>query len=211
MSPRNGMTSVLLAGVGGQGVLFISELLALAAIEAGHDAKQTEIHGVSQRGGSVHSHIRFGAKVYSPLVPMGEADIVVGLEKLEAFRFAPYAGTQGRVMLDDQEIMPISAGDAAAAYPHDATSRMSDQGCAVEVVPATELASSEFGEKRVANVLLLGAVAARLPLPRSAWEAVMNRRIPEPYRELNRRAFAFGFDWSESPPAGAAGVGGGVA
>ncbi|MEK6573371.1 MAG: indolepyruvate oxidoreductase subunit beta [Chloroflexota bacterium] len=112
-------TNLIFAGVGGQGVLLIAELTARAAVRAGFDVKQTEVHGVSQRGGSVESHVRFGSTVYSPLVIAGQADVVVGLEKLEGLRYASFVNRQGGTLLvNDHEIIPGSVAGAAEKYPH---------------------------------------------------------------------------------------------
>jgi len=186
--------SVLIAGVGGQGVLLIAEMLALAAVEAGFEAKQTEIHGVSQRGGSVHSHVRFGRAVHSPLIPFGSADIVVALEKLEGLRFAPFVAEDGVLLVDEREVMPISAGPAAAAtYPHDAVARIAAMGRQAVAVQATISARERLGNERAANVLMLGRMASRLPIPRPVWDRVLEQRVPPRYLDLNRRAFEFGY------------------
>jgi len=185
--------SVLVAGVGGQGVLLVSELIARAAIAAGLDAKQTEVHGVSQRGGGVHSHVRFGPRVHSPLIPVGQADLVVGLEKLEALRFAHYVRPEGALVVNAHEIPPISAGaDAMARYPHDAADLLRRRGLRVLELPATDLAERELGNARVANVLVLGFLSTLLPLPTDVWPDLLAEQVPARYLDLNRRAFALG-------------------
>ncbi|MFQ5575832.1 MAG: indolepyruvate oxidoreductase subunit beta [Anaerolineae bacterium] len=184
-------TNIILAGVGGQGVLLISELLARTAIAAGLDAKQTEIHGVSQRGGSVYSHVRFGPKVHSPLIAPGQADVVLGVEKLEALRFANYARQGGLFIVNDHEVIPRSAGGAAEKYPHQAIEYLKRQNVTVIDIPATRRAT-ELGNIRVANIILLGALSTRLALPADIWRDTLNARIPERFLEINRRAFALG-------------------
>ncbi len=186
-------TSVLLCGVGGQGVLLVSELVALAAIEAGHDAKQTEVHGVSQRGGSVHSHVRFGPRVHSPLIPAGAADVVIGMEKLEALRFAHFLRDGGIMLVNDFEVAPVSGGpQAVEAYPHEALRFLKQKGLNVVAVTATDLAATELGETRAANVLMLGLLSTQLSLPPDAWARALAGRIPERFRALNERAFELG-------------------
>src|SRR5512135_2722554 len=112
-------TNLIFAGVGGQGVLLIAEITALTAVRAGYDVKQTEVHGVSQRGGSVESHVRYGEAVHSPLVTGGQADVVVGLEKLEGLRYANFARPEaGVVLVNDHEIIPGSVANAVDRYPH---------------------------------------------------------------------------------------------
>ncbi len=184
-------TSVILAGVGGQGVLLISELLAWTAIAAGYDAKQTEIHGVSQRGGSVYSHVRFGSQVYSPLVMPGQADVVLGVEKLEALRFAMYVKPGGLIIVNEHEIVPRSAGAAADSYPHQTIDYLKDKGLHVINIPATKLAI-ELGNIRVANIILLGALSAFITLPENVWEDVLQQRIPDKFLAINQKAFALG-------------------
>ncbi|NIO68742.1 MAG: indolepyruvate oxidoreductase subunit beta, partial [Anaerolineae bacterium] len=103
----NETTNVILAGVGGQGVILASELLAMAAVHVGHDTKQTEVHGIAQRGGSVHSHVRFGGVVYSPLIKPGEADVLIATEKLEGLRFAHYVREGGVIVMNSYELPPI--------------------------------------------------------------------------------------------------------
>lgn len=187
------LTSVLLAGVGGQGVLLISEILARAALAAGLDARQTEVHGVSQRGGSVYSHVRFGARVHSPLIPLGGADVVVGLELLEALRYANYARPDGVIVLNEQEVPPLSAGAAGlAGYPHDARERLVAAGLRVLPVAATALAERELGKGRAGNLVALGLVSTLLPLPGDVWPEVLRSQVPARYLELNRQAFALG-------------------
>jgi indolepyruvate ferredoxin oxidoreductase beta subunit len=183
--------SIILAGVGGQGVLLISELLARTALAAGYDAKQTEIHGVSQRGGSVYSHVRFGPKVYSPLITPGQADIILGVEKLEALRFAAYLRPDGLLIVNDYEIIPRSAGAAAETYPHQTIDYLKDKGLHVIDIPATKLAA-ELGNVRVANIILLGALSTYTGLPDNVWDDVLSQRIPERFLAVNRRGFALG-------------------
>ncbi|MCC7020249.1 MAG: indolepyruvate oxidoreductase subunit beta [Ardenticatenales bacterium] len=187
------ITSVLVSGVGGQGVLLVSEVIARAAIAAGHDATQTEVHGVSQRGGSVHSHVRFGTQVHSPLIPVGQADLVVGMEKLEAVRFAHFLRPGGAIVVNAHEIPPVSAGsDAVSRYPHDAVSVLRSHGLRVIEVPATDLAERELGNGRVANVLVLGLLSTHLPIPVDLWSDLLTKLVPERFLELNRRAFSLG-------------------
>ncbi|MBI3177585.1 MAG: indolepyruvate oxidoreductase subunit beta [Chloroflexi bacterium] len=196
-------TSLIFAGVGGQGVLLIAELTARAAIRAGYDAKQTEVHGVSQRGGGVESHVRFGQVVHSPLVMPGQAEVVVGLEKLEALRFAhfvrPGGGsihpgdslTEGVVLVNDHEIVPASVLGAEQNYPHHGLDFLQQKGLQVVVLPASRLAR-DLGDGRMANVIMLGALSRMLELPAEAWLETLRERLPKKYREANLRAFSAG-------------------
>jgi indolepyruvate ferredoxin oxidoreductase beta subunit len=185
-------TNILFAGVGGQGVLLAAEITALAAVHSGYDVKQTEVHGVSQRGGSVETHVRFGSKVWSPIVSPGKTDVVVGLEKLEALRFAHFAHPEsGTILVNDHALVPGSVVDAEDAYPHDAIERMRQIGCQVLPLEASQTAR-DLGDGRMANVVMLGAMATFLPITEEAWIETLNRRLPEKYREPNLQAFSAG-------------------
>lgn len=200
-------TNLIFAGVGGQGVLLIAEITALSAVAAGYDVKQTEVHGVSQRGGNVESHVRFGREVHSPLVMAGQADVVVGLEKLEALRYASYlrlaqpingngsgggGPDSGLLLVNDQEIVPGSVANAAEKYPHHALDYLRQRGVRLLALPAAQTAR-DLGDGRAANVVILGALSAVLPaVPLAAWESTLAERIPAKIRDLNLRAFATG-------------------
>jgi indolepyruvate ferredoxin oxidoreductase beta subunit len=182
------VTNVLIAGVGGQGAVLASELLALAAVAAGHDTKQGEFHGVAQRGGSVFSHVRFGDRVYSPMARRGEVDYLVALEKLEALRYAHFVKPDGTIIVNDHKIEPIRTADRRP-YPDDAIDFLRDKGFNVIALHATEMAI-ELGNHRAANVVLLGKLAEFLNIPDEIWDLVLRERIPERLLDLNQRAFA---------------------
>lgn len=186
--------SLIFAGVGGQGSLLIAELTSLAAVSAGYDVKQTEVHGVSQRGGSVETHVRFGEKVHSPIVTPGEADAVIGLEKLEALRFAHYMDPKnGTVLVNDYELIPASVANAEQIYPHESIEYMKSQGLHVIVLPASQTAR-DLGDARMANVVLLGALSSLLPIPQEIWEKTLKLRIPAKYLEGNLKAYKAGME-----------------
>jgi indolepyruvate ferredoxin oxidoreductase beta subunit len=185
-------TNVLMAGVGGQGVLLASEALALAALADGMEAKQSEVHGVAQRGGSVVSHVRFGQRVYSPLIRCGEADVLYAAERLEALRYAHYLRPRGRIVLNDHVLKPIQLPDEPEqAYPEAIPEFLRGKGYEVDLIPALEIAL-ELGEKRCANVVLLGALSTRLDLSDQAWRSGLEKRVPERILTLNLEAFARG-------------------
>jgi indolepyruvate ferredoxin oxidoreductase beta subunit len=184
------VTNVLIAGVGGQGAVLGSELLALAAMAAGRDVKQGEFHGVAQRGGAVFSHVRFGDRVHSPMAPRGEVDFLVALEKLEALRYAHFVRAGGTVIVNDHKVEPIRLGDQRP-YPDEAVAFLEGKGFRVIAVEATQRAL-ELGDHRAANVLLLGVLSRSLDIADDVWDRVLRERIPERYLELNRRAFAAG-------------------
>lgn len=196
-------TNLIFAGVGGQGVLLIAEITALAAAAAGHDVKQTEVHGVSQRGGSVESHVRFGLAIHSPLVSLGQADVVIGLEKLEALRFASFLRSEARgngraasdggvLLVNEHEIIPGSVAGAAEKYPHQALDGLRARGLRVVALAASECAR-DLGDGRTANVVMLGALSVLVPqVPQNLWSATLSERVSPKYRDLNLRAFEAG-------------------
>ncbi len=184
----NETTNVILAGVGGQGVILASELLAMAAVHVGYDTKQTEVHGIAQRGGSVHSHVRFGGRVYSPLIKPGEADVLIATEKLEGLRFAHHVREGGVIVMNSYELPPIRAG---GHYPHEAPDFLRGKGFRVIAFNATERAAA-LGNHRVSNVMLLGAASLYLSISEEIWKATLEDRLPAGLLEINRKAFAEG-------------------
>jgi indolepyruvate ferredoxin oxidoreductase beta subunit len=184
------VTNVVIAGVGGQGVILSSELLALAALADGRDVKQGEFHGVAQRGGAVFSHIRFGDRVHSPMTPRGKVDYLLALEKLEALRYAHFVKPGGTIILNDHKVEPVRMADIRP-YPDDGIDFLGQKGFSVVVVPATAKAI-EIGNYRAANVILLGTLAAHLDIPMEVWERTLKDRIPERLLALNKTAFAAG-------------------
>jgi len=185
-------TNILLTGVGGQGVLAASETLALAALAEGLETKQSEVHGVAQRGGSVVSHVRFGSHVHSPLIRCGEVDLLYAGEQLEALRNAHYLKPGGTLVMSDQTVKPIRyPGEAEKSYPQGVAEFLRGKGHTVIVVPALETAV-DLGDKRCASIVLLGALSALLRLRPESWIAGIERRFPSALRDLNRRAFAAG-------------------
>jgi indolepyruvate ferredoxin oxidoreductase beta subunit len=192
----NETTNVILAGVGGQGVILASELLAMAAVHVGYDTKQTEVHGIAQRGGSVHSHVRFGGGVYSPLIKPGEADVLIATEKLEGLRFAHYVREGGVIVMNSYELPPIRQAQdrpigAGGQYPHEAVDFLQGKGFRVIAFNATERAAA-LGNHRVSNVMLLGAASPYLKISEEIWEATLEDRLSAGLLEVNRKAFAEG-------------------
>ncbi len=184
--------SLMFAGVGGQGSLLMAELASLTAVRAGHDVKQSEVHGVSQRGGSVETHVRFGPKVHSPIITPGTADFVVALEKLEALRFAHYVEPQhGLILVNEFEIVPPSVSNAEALYPHESIDYLRGRGLRVFALPASRMAR-DLGDGRMANVVMLGVLSTFLPFPQETWEETLQARLPPRFLEGNLRAFRAG-------------------
>lgn len=192
--------SIVFSGVGGQGVILAAEITALAAMKCGYDVKQTEVHGVSQRGGSVETQVRFGLKVWSPVVTPGQADLVIGMEALEALRSAHYVNPQkGVVLINDYQIVPASVGNAEELYPQDPVSILQSKGFQVVHIPASKMAH-ELGDGRMANVVIIGHLSTLLPIPDEIWQETLEERIPEKYRAPNLRAFEVGRDGAEGDP-----------
>lgn len=184
------VTNVVIAGVGGQGAILASELLALAAMAAGKDVKQGEFHGVAQRGGAVFSHVRFGERVHAPMAPRGQVDFLVALEKLEALRYAHFVKPGGTIIVNDHKVEPVRVGDQRP-YPDDALDFLRTKGFQVIELEATQLALG-LGDHRAANVVLLGALSRALDIPDATWDRTIQDRIPERHLDLNRRAFTAG-------------------
>jgi len=183
---------VMMAGVGGQGVLVASETLALAALAEGFDAKQSEVHGVAQRGGSVVSHVRFGVRVHSPLIRSGEVHVLYAGERLEALRYAHTVEPGGTIVMDDRAIKPVRMPDSPEAdYPERVPEFLRKKGYDVLVVEALSEAVT-LGDQRCANVVLLGALATRLDLRDESWREALETRIAPKILDLNLRAFAAG-------------------
>ncbi len=185
--------SFLLVGVGGQGILTASDILAEAGLRAGYDVKKSEVHGMSQRGGAVSSHVRFGPKVYSPLIGQGQADYLLAFELLEALRWAQFLHPQGIALVNCQRIPPVAVTSGGAHYPDEEEVRQELAGRARQVVLVDGVqVAHELGSPRVANIVLLGALAAFLPFPVDLWQEIIRERIPARYVELNQQAFRFG-------------------
>ena len=187
--------SFVLVGVGGQGTILASDLLAEVGMRLGYDVKQAEIHGMSQRGGSVISNLRWASQVFSPIVPRGTADILIGFEKLEAIRFSDFLHPGGLALVNDYAIVPVTVSSGASAYPTDAAlhgsiERVTPNQCWVKGV---EIAENE-GNARAMNVVMIGALARILNLPQDVIKAAIEVRVPTKYQELNLRAFTAG--WS---------------
>lgn len=188
---KNKVTNVLLAGVGGQGTLLASEVLSEALMLAGYDVKKSEIHGMSQRGGSVTSHVRFGAKVYSPLIPEGEADILFGFELLETFRTLPMLRPGGSVVANDLKIMPAPVAMGQELYPADIPAKIARAFADTAIVNGMELAT-QAGNVRTVNIALLGVLSRRLDLAPEVWQQALSKQVPERFLQENLRAFELG-------------------
>lgn len=184
---------VFMAGVGGQGVILASDSLAEVAMRAGFDVKKSDALGMAQRGGSVVSHIRIGSKVFAPLIKKGEADFLVGFERLETARCASYISPHGLAITNDQELPPLAVAGGAAPYPdqRQVEHLISQYTRRLAFVPGLKIAL-ELGNARVAGVVLLGFLSAFLPVEVALWEQDIAGRVPAKFREVNLQAFALG-------------------
>ncbi len=184
-------TNILLAGVGGQGILLASEILSEVVLLAGLDVKKNEIHGMSQRGGSVVSHVRYGEKVYSSIIPEGEVDILFSFEMLETCRYLPLLRPNGRVVMNDWKIAPPSVALGKQPYPADLVETIRRQHPATTVVNGLELALAA-GNSKTVNTVLLGALSQTLDFDPQLWQTALRKMIPERLLEVNLKAFALG-------------------
>lgn len=183
----------VLVGVGGQGTILASDVLAELGLRLGYDVKKAEVHGMSQRGGSVTSHLRWGPRVYSPIIPRGEADILLAFEKLEAARFISQLKPGGLALVNEYAIEPLSVQTGGVPYPadEDLQERLALTTSRVYWVKGIEIAEA-LGNTRTANVVLLGALSALLDIELDQWDAVLEMRVPAKHLELNRQAFRAG-------------------
>jgi indolepyruvate ferredoxin oxidoreductase beta subunit len=183
--------NILFSGVGGQGILLASEITAYSLLASGYDAKKSEVHGMAQRGGSVTAQLRFGKKIYSPLIEPGQADIQVAFEMMEAVRYLPYLHKGSTVIVNTQKILPPSVATGQAAYPAEVLDNLTDRDIVVVPVDAFDLAR-EVGEVRTANVVMVGAMSAFLPVDPAVYVDIIRARVPERFRDVNLRAFEAG-------------------
>lgn len=185
------ITNILLVGVGGQGILLASEILAEAFMIAGFDVKKSEIHGMSQRGGSVVSHVRFGEKVFSPVVPEGEGDILFGFELLETCRYLHLLRSGAKVVVNDFRIQPPSVLLGQERYPENLQGSISSRFPDFQLVDGLKIAT-EIGNPRVANTVLLGAVSKHLQLDDQTWQKALQKMVPAKAIDVNLKAFESG-------------------
>ena len=191
-----GAGNILFSGVGGQGILLASEITAYSLLAAGYDAKKSEVHGMAQRGGSVTAQLRYGKKVYSPLIEPGQADIQVAFEMMEAVRYLPYLHKGSKVIVNTQKILPPAVATGQAEYPADVLDNLVEREIVVVPVNAFDLAR-EVGEVRTANVVMVGAMSPFLPVNSDVYEDIIRAQVPEKFREANLRAFEAGRKVSE--------------
>jgi indolepyruvate ferredoxin oxidoreductase beta subunit len=198
MNP-NPTTDVLFAGVGGQGTVLASAILANLCLSAGYDVKQSEVHGMAQRGGSVTSHVRFGSRVWSPTIPAGEADFLVGFELLEGLRMIGSLAPGGVALINTQRIDPITVASGATQYPEDAGEQIIARCPRAVLVDAFAIARAA-GNPRATNMALLGALSAHLDLSLDLWEDGIRGRVPPKTFAANWAAFSAGRGLGSTSP-----------
>lgn len=186
------MKSVMIVGVGGQGSLLASKLLGRVLLDEGYDVKVSEVHGMSQRGGSVVTYVRYGEKVYSPIIDKGEADFIISFELLEAARWTEYLKTDGTIVVNNQQIDPMPVITGAMEYPKDLAAKMKAAGFNVDVVDALDIAL-KAGNPKASNIVLMGAFSKYLPeIPYEVWQKGIEACVPAKFLELNKKAFDIG-------------------
>ncbi|MGB4592662.1 MAG: indolepyruvate oxidoreductase subunit beta [Coriobacteriia bacterium] len=183
------VTTVLLAGVGGQGTILAGDVLAKVAIAQGFDVRLSEVHGMAQRGGSVDTVVRYGDEVHSPIVDLGVADHLIAFELIEAARKLPYLKPDGRLVVNNRQIQPLPVLTGALPLPTGLEAALAYEGA---VFMDAEALACEAGSPRSANVVLLGAASYGLPFPEDVWEEVIASRVPPKTVEGNLRAFQLG-------------------
>ncbi|EHM10533.1 2-oxoacid:ferredoxin oxidoreductase, gamma subunit [Thermanaerovibrio velox DSM 12556] len=189
----NSTKSILLVGVGGQGTILASKVLSEGLMRMGYDVKMSEIHGMSQRGGSVTTHVRYGSKVYSPVISEGEADILVAFEKLEAARWLTYLKDRGVLVVNDYEIYPVPVLLGRAKYPEDLNGMFRRKVKDVKIFDAGKVAQ-DLGNVKAQNVVLLGALIKAMGLDAINWEEVLAEVVPARFLELNVKALKAGME-----------------
>ncbi|MCY1714407.1 indolepyruvate oxidoreductase subunit beta [Caproiciproducens galactitolivorans] len=193
----NQVKSVMIVGVGGQGTLLASRVLGSAMLSCGADVKVSEVHGMSQRGGSVVTYVRYGDKVYSPIIEKGEADILLAFEALEAARFLPWLKTDGTVVVNTQQIDPIPVVTGSAVYPENVIKSVQAQGAKVVAFNALKLAE-QAGSVKAVNIVLIGAAAKRLSIDKQVWIDTIKATVPAKFVDMNLKAFELGYGAQES-------------
>ena len=183
--------NIMIVGVGGQGSLLASKLLGRVLLDKGYDVKVSEVHGMSQRGGSVVTYVRYGDKVYSPIIDKGEADFIVSFELLEAARWTEYLKSGGKVVTNTQQVNPMPVITGAAAYPENLVEKMQAAGVDVDAIDALKLAE-EAGSSKAVNIVLMGRLSKWFDFPEEQWLTAIEESVPPKFLEMNKKAFHLG-------------------
>ncbi|MBQ3151409.1 MAG: indolepyruvate oxidoreductase subunit beta [Clostridia bacterium] len=185
--------SIMIVGVGGQGTLLASRILGEALVCEGFDVKVSEVHGMSQRGGSVVTYVKYGDKVASPIIEKGEADLLLSFEQLEAARWLPFLKTDGKVIVNTQTIDPMPVITGVASYPEEIIENLCSAGADVTAFDALSVAV-EAGSPKAVNVVLIGTLAKRTDIPKETWIEAIKNTVPAKFLELNLKAFELGYN-----------------
>ena len=183
--------NIMIVGVGGQGSLLASKLLGHLLLSQGYDVKVSEVHGMSQRGGSVVTYVRCGDRVFSPVIDKGEADFIVSFELLEAARWLPFLKKDGQIVTNTQQIDPMPVITGAASYPENLVEKLKATGARVDALDCLKLAE-EAGSSKAVNIVLLGRLSHYFDLPEDAWMRSLEANVPSKFLDMNRRAFELG-------------------
>ncbi|MDO4618106.1 MAG: indolepyruvate oxidoreductase subunit beta [Clostridia bacterium] len=184
--------NIMIVGVGGQGTLLASRILGNTVINEGYDVKVSEVHGMSQRGGSVVTYVKFGDKVYSPIIDMGEADIILAFEQLEAYRALPYLKKGGKMIANNQKVNPMPVITGAMDYPENIMDKIREKVDLIEV-DALSLAE-EAGNFKAVNVVLIGVMAKSTDIAYEKWVETIKTTVPEKFLDVNLKAFDLGYN-----------------
>ncbi len=185
------ITNIMIVGVGGQGSLLASKILGHLLLNKGCDVKVSEVHGMSQRGGSVVTYVRFGDKVFSPIITEGEADIIVSFELLEAARWLPYLKKGGRIVTNTQKIDPMPVITGAAVYPENIEEKMKGRGAEIDAIDCLSLAE-QAGTAKAVNIVLLGRLSKFFEFPEEDWIESLKACVPAKFLDINMKAFRLG-------------------
>lgn len=185
--------NILIVGVGGQGIILAGEVLSSVAMHAGYDVKQSEVHGMAQRGGSVSSHVRFGNSVNSPTIAAGEADVLLSFEMLESLRWADYLSEKGMAVVNRQRIDPMTVASGKANYPTNIDAMLKSKTHRLFLINGKEIAE-RAGHIKAVNIALLGVLSTLLQFDVPAWETAIRNRVPAKTIDINFKAFHYGRD-----------------
>ena len=183
--------NIMIVGVGGQGTLLASKILGELFLKNDYDVKVSEVHGMSQRGGSVVTYVRYGSDVASPLIEKGEADYIVSFELLEAARWLPYLKEGGQLVTNTQQINPMPVITGAAVYPENIVEKMRSAGAKVDAMDCLTLAE-QAGSSKAVNIVLMGRLSRYFDFSEDEWLKAIEAKVPQKFLEMNKKAFALG-------------------
>lgn len=191
METTDRVHNILMVGVGGQGVILASEIISEVMMRAGYDVKKSEVHGMAQRGGSVSSHVRFGPRVYSPLIKKGDADVLFSFELLESVRYLDYLRSDALLIVNNQKVLPPSVTLGVDSYPEQLPEILHERFSRVEIVDALDIAK-QAGNARALNVAFLGALSRHYAVDENQWKEVISSMLPSKLVDVNIIAFMLG-------------------